>query len=183
MDPLAAKFTTLARKDLSPVGVCGGVRPARRSNGVRRCYAELPVLDRSELLACKPEPTDDREHEPTATDEPSPRSATELRIATEPESLGSSDQVREPATTPATREKAMDSESAEKSSAPSTVAEGELIMDLGLCNAKGERAPVLEFSPERATVPEFIPERAPVPPSSPKEGTCFHVQPREGSRS
>ncbi len=62
--------------------------------------------------------------------EPLPSSATELRIATEPEPHGSSDQVREPATTTAVREKAVDSESAERSSAPCTVAEGELNFDL-----------------------------------------------------
>ncbi len=96
------------------------------------------------------------------TDKPLPRSATELRIATEPEPHGSSDQVGEPATTPATREKAVDSDNAERSSAPCTVAEGELIMDLGLCNSEGERAPVPEFSPERAPVPPASPERASV---------------------
>ncbi len=62
----------------------------------------------------------------------------------------------------------MDSESTERSSTPYTVAEGELIMDLGQCNSEGERALVPESSPERAPVPEFSPERAPVHPSSPE---------------
>ncbi len=46
-----------------------------------------------------------------------------------------SDQVWEPATTSATREKAMDSEIAERSSAPCTMAGGELIFDQRLCNS------------------------------------------------
>lgn len=49
-----------------------------------------------------------------------------------------SDQVREPATMPATREKAMDSEIAERSSSHCTMADGELIVDLGLWNSEGE---------------------------------------------
>ncbi|KAL0149931.1 hypothetical protein M9458_054763, partial [Cirrhinus mrigala] len=43
------------------------------------------------------EPTADGEPEPIATNEPSPKDATELRIATEPEPM-TSDQVHEPAT-------------------------------------------------------------------------------------
>ncbi len=42
---------------------------------------------------CEPDPTADRKPESVATDEPLPRSATELRISTEPEPHGSSDQV------------------------------------------------------------------------------------------
>ncbi len=63
----------------------------------------------------KPEPTDDGEPKPAATDEPSPHGATVLRIAAEQELLMTSDQVQEPATTPATRERAVDSESVERS--------------------------------------------------------------------
>ncbi len=74
----------------------------------------------------KPEPTDDGVPEPAATDEPSANGATELRIAAEPELFMTSDQVQEPATIPAMREKAVDSESAERSSAHCTMAEGEL---------------------------------------------------------
>ncbi len=44
---------------------------------------------------------------------------------------------QELATMPATREQAMDSEIAERSSAHCTTAEGELILDLGLCNSEG----------------------------------------------
>lgn len=72
----------------------------------------------------KPESTNDGEAEPIKTEEPSPRSVTELRIAMELEPLGLSDQVQVPATTPAVREKAADSESVERSSTPCTVAEG-----------------------------------------------------------
>ncbi|KTG45652.1 hypothetical protein cypCar_00000553 [Cyprinus carpio] len=59
----------------------------------------------------KPEPTDDREPVPTTTNEPSLQGATELRITAELELLIMSVQVRKPATMPATRENAMDSES------------------------------------------------------------------------
>ncbi len=48
-----------------------------------------------------------------------------------------SDQVREPATTPATREKAVDSEIVERSSAHCTMAEGELSVDLELWSSEG----------------------------------------------
>ncbi len=51
---------------------------------------------------------------------------TELEIVLEPEPLGASVQVYVPAKVLATREMAMDSESAERSSAHSTMAEGEL---------------------------------------------------------
>ncbi|KAL0192165.1 hypothetical protein M9458_010461, partial [Cirrhinus mrigala] len=47
------------------------------------------------------------------------------------------DQVREPATTPTTREKTVDSESVERSSARCTMAEGELIVDLRLLEVEG----------------------------------------------
>ncbi|KAL0179982.1 hypothetical protein M9458_025424, partial [Cirrhinus mrigala] len=80
----------------------------------------------------KPKPTDDGEPEPAMTGEPLQQGATELRITAEPELRVTSDQVQEPATTPATREKAVASEIAERSSAHCTMAEGELLMDLGL---------------------------------------------------
>lgn len=48
----------------------------------------------------EPEPTDDGEHESTATDEPSPNGETKLRITPEPEHHTMSDKVREPATEP-----------------------------------------------------------------------------------
>ncbi len=114
-----------------------------------------------------PEPTSDREPESAATDEPSPQ---------ERQSHGSpllmmSVKVREPATTPASKEKAADGVSAERSSAPCTTDEVELSMARGLCHSKGERGPDPQLSPGRAPVPEFnpraypqsIPGRAPVP--------------------
>ncbi|KAL0198605.1 hypothetical protein M9458_007145, partial [Cirrhinus mrigala] len=56
-----------------------------------------------------PEPTVDREPMPTRIIEPSQqRSATELEIVPEPEPLGASDQMQEPATVFTTREIAMD---------------------------------------------------------------------------
>ncbi len=158
----------------------------------------------------KPEPTDDGEPEPAATDEPSHLGATELRIAAEPELRVTSDRVREPATTPAMREKAMASEIAERSSTHCTLAEGELLMDLGEWKAEGyliylyaDLPPLLPplsealchscppSSPERALVPTSGPGRPQIPslarrapvfcPS--RERSCPPVQPREGSRS
>ncbi len=117
-----------------------------------------------------PEHTADRELEPTTTDEPSPHGATELRIAAEPELLMTSVKVCEPATTPATREKAADGVSVDRSSTPCTVAEGELCMARWLCHTEEERAPVPELNPERAPIPEFRPESPEAhkcPPSHP----------------
>ncbi|KTF90411.1 hypothetical protein cypCar_00005089 [Cyprinus carpio] len=76
----------------------------------------------------KPEPTDNRV--PTVTDKPSPQGATELRITADLELLMTSVQVREPATTLPTRENAVDSESAARSS-PCTmteVADGRIVL-------------------------------------------------------
>ncbi|KAL0170475.1 hypothetical protein M9458_035071, partial [Cirrhinus mrigala] len=70
-----------------------------------------------------PEPTVDREPELVATDEPLPHGATEQQIATEPELQVTSVQVRVLATTPATRENAMDSEIAKWNSAHCNMAE------------------------------------------------------------
>ncbi|KAL0158487.1 hypothetical protein M9458_046563, partial [Cirrhinus mrigala] len=64
----------------------------------------------------KPEPNDDGEPEPAATDEQSLYGETELRIAVELELLETSDQEREPSTMLATREKAVDSKSMERGS-------------------------------------------------------------------
>ncbi|KTG37611.1 hypothetical protein cypCar_00004989 [Cyprinus carpio] len=103
----------------------------------------------------KPKATDDGEPEPIVTDDSSPRSATgsprSQSLWDRQTSCESQLQCL------SVREKAADNESAERSSSPCTVAEGVLITDLGLCNSKGERAPV----------PTSIPERAPVPTSSP----------------
>ncbi len=78
---------------------------------------------------------------------------------------------------PQTREKAADSVSAERSSAPCTAAEGELSMARGLCHSKGGKAPDPELCPGRAPVPEFSPQRAPVPalrkcPPEPKSSSA-----------
>ncbi|KAL0153752.1 hypothetical protein M9458_050943 [Cirrhinus mrigala] len=70
----------------------------------------------------EPEPTVDGEPEPNVTDEPSPSGATELRIAQEPEPI-LSDQVREPATEPATVDVPDGREGAEDSTAHCTAAE------------------------------------------------------------
>ncbi len=112
-----------------------------------------------------PEPTADGEPEPAATDEPSPHGATVLRIATEPEMM--SVKVCEPAATPATRENTADSESAERSSAHCTAAEGELSMAHGMCHSKGVRAPIPEFGPGRATDPKSSSPSSLESPSSP----------------
>ncbi len=80
-----------------------------------------------------PEPTADGEPEPATTDKPSSHGATVLRIAMEPEPLMTSVKVREPATEPDTWENA-----AERSSAPCIVAEGELIIQLGLLDMEGD---------------------------------------------
>ncbi len=130
--------------------------------------------------------------EPAATDKPSPHGETEPWITSEPELLMMSVKVREPATTPTSRERVTDGVSTERSSTPCTVAEGELSMVRGLCHSKGERAPLHEFSTRRAPVPapgkcspdpvplEHPPVSAPVPefsPGSPKAQKCPPFQP------
>ncbi|KAI2653768.1 hypothetical protein H4Q32_014108 [Labeo rohita] len=75
--------------------------------------------------------TSTSEPEPSVTDEPSPSGATELRIAQEPEPI-LSNQVREPATEPATVHVPDGHEGAEDSTAHCTTAEGEQCLDLGL---------------------------------------------------
>ncbi len=84
-----------------------------------------PSLPSPHSAEHKPEPTGDGEPEPAATDDPSPVTATVLRIASEPEPV-TSDQVWEPTTELAMGKSVMDSESAEGSSAPCTMAEVEL---------------------------------------------------------
>ncbi len=68
----------------------------------------------------QPEPTDDGEPFPAAICEPARSRATERMIVPEVEP-NPSDQVREPATMPTTREPAVDGVSVEWSSAPCTV--------------------------------------------------------------
>ncbi len=89
--------------------------------------------------------------------------------------------VCEPSTTPARREKAADSVSAEKSSVPCTAAEDELSMARGLCHNEEERVSVPELSPERAPVPELSPERAPVPELSPERASVPVFSPERAS--
>ncbi len=76
-----------------------------------------PSLPSPRCAELKPEPTIDGEPETAATAEPLSHGATELRIAAELELFMTSDQVRELAAKPATREQAVDSEIAERSSA------------------------------------------------------------------
>ncbi len=85
----------------------------------------------------QPEPTDDGEPFPAAICEPEQSRATERKIVPEVEP-NPSDQVREPATVPTTREPAVDGVSAEWSSASCTAAEGELIVHLGLLDMEGD---------------------------------------------
>ncbi|KAI2662215.1 Unconventional myosin-XV [Labeo rohita] len=79
----------------------------------------------------EPEPTADGPRATSATQEPSPIGATEQAIATELEEFAS-DQVREPATEPATVDVPDGHEGAEDSTAHCTTAEGEQRLDLGL---------------------------------------------------
>ncbi len=69
--------------------------------------------------------------------------------------------VCEPATTAASREN-----SAERSFAPCTAAEGELSMARGLCHSKAGRATVSPFDPGRATDPKSSSSSSPLVPSS-----------------
>ncbi len=130
----------------------------------------------------KPEPTEDGEPVPGAINEPAQYRATEWRIAPDAEP-SPSEQVREPATTPATREQAVDGESTEWS----TAAEGELIVHLGLLDVEGDLidwetdlgdrlAPSpLSFVPAGPVHPSFVS----CPHVQPRVGSCFPVQPWE----
>ncbi|KAL0151228.1 hypothetical protein M9458_053419, partial [Cirrhinus mrigala] len=116
-----------------------------------------------------PKPTADGEPELAATDEPSPHGVTELLVM--------SVQMCEPATMPATREKAVASDIVEGSSAYCIMAESELVEDLGLYEAEGvlnwdiytDLPPLLPPSSEwtETAMPEFSPEGAPLPELSP----------------
>ncbi len=126
----------------------------------------------------QPEPTDDGEPFPAAILEPAQSRATEQRIAPEVEP-NTSDQVREPATMPTTREPAVDGVSAEWSSAPCT---GELSIHQGLLNLEGDlidwetdleiellpllspSSPLVLSSPPSSLVPLSSPEGAPDSP-------------------
>ncbi len=129
----------------------------------------------------QPEPTDDGEPFPAAIREPAQSRATEQRIAPEVEP-NQSDQVRELATVPTTREQAVDGVSAEWSSVPCTAPEGELIIQLGLLDLEGDliewetdleielppllspSSPLVLSSPPSSLVPLSRPEGAYDPP-------------------
>ncbi len=161
------------------------------SPSVLRRISPVPLQTQSPvpLSPCCAEP------KPAATDEPQ-HGATVLRITVEPELLITSDQVREPATTPATRERAVESESAERSSAHCAMAEGDLNANLGLLDSEGgvldvyvdlppllppssepSVTPVSPSSPERDSVPKLRQGRAPVSPSSPERDSVPESSP------
>ncbi len=122
------------------------------------------------------------------TDKPSKHGATELRIATELEWFMTSDQVRELATMPATRETAVDSESAERSSAHCTMAGGpgteSLWMYMPTCPLSSlfRQSPLSVLSPRQAQrgcyshvwLREGHSSRV-----KPGNGSYFHLQPRK----
>ncbi len=108
--------------------------------------------------------------------------------------------MRELATAPAMREKAMDSASVERDSAHCTMGEGELIVDLGLWNVEGEFmdlyanlppllppslkpsvSPVPTSSPEWAAIPTSGPGRAPYPKSNPEMAPISLSSPKRDS--
>ncbi|XP_018964011.1 diacylglycerol kinase kappa-like [Cyprinus carpio] len=179
MDPLATRFTALARKDLSLLKyavefsqftvVTAFDKAALNSLfWIRPQNSQPPRLESVYLRSrTQPEPSPPSPRCVELKPEPLPERATVLRITPEPKPV-TSNQVREPATELATRESVMDSESTERNSVPYTVAEGEQLMDLGMWKAS-----VPEFSPERASVPEFSPEWASVPEFSPERTPEF----------
>ncbi|KAL0164047.1 hypothetical protein M9458_039800, partial [Cirrhinus mrigala] len=152
---VAARFTTLAYKDLTLLkyavefsqltvlmvlalpAVLPDTTGLNWREAIIRCLESIrppsrttPDPEASPPSPCctepKPKPTVDGEPMPASINGPSPRRATELEIVPEPESLGASDQVCEPATALATREITVDSESTEGVSTHGTMAEGEL---------------------------------------------------------
>ncbi|KAL0181417.1 hypothetical protein M9458_023823, partial [Cirrhinus mrigala] len=129
----------------------------------------------------QPEPTNDGESEPAVTVEPSAQGATELRTAAEPELRVPSDQVREPATTPATRQKAMASEIAESSSTHCNMAECECFNGPGYKESRPNRLPSVTPVPTlaqkgllflsqalRKTISKSNPKRDSIPKSCPE---------------
>ncbi|XP_016300846.1 putative uncharacterized protein DDB_G0290521 [Sinocyclocheilus anshuiensis] len=108
----------------------------------------------------KPEPTDDGEPCPAAIPESERSPAAERRIASDMKP-NTSDQVREPVTVPTTREQAVDCVSAERSSAPCIMAEGERTME-GIQGQNEEERPRNPlFSPGKAPAQELSPVPAP----------------------
>ncbi len=148
MDPLVARFTSLARKDLplleyavefvltafddavlnSLFWIGGNYHrhiDLPDTTGLNWCLESVYLRSRAQPdpepspptprdAELKPEPTIDGEPETATADEQSLHGATELRIAAEPELLMTSVQVRKPATTPAARERTVDSEIVER---------------------------------------------------------------------
>ncbi|KAI2660092.1 Opioid growth factor receptor [Labeo rohita] len=136
----------------------------------------------------EPEPTTDGSHATSATQEPSPIGATERAIATELEKFAS-DQVREPATEPATVDVPDGREGAEDSTAHCTTAEGEQRLDLeqNLTNVfediyedmpallpPSKLPDCLDFPP---TLPLSIVSAASVPPPLSPGSPSAHPQP------
>ncbi|KAL0187542.1 hypothetical protein M9458_014641, partial [Cirrhinus mrigala] len=123
-----------------------------------------PSPSSSRCTECIPEPTADGEPELTAGDEPLPHRATEQRIAVEPKLNMTSVQVCEPATNPDA------SVIVERSSTHCNMAEGELVVDLGLFEAErgfdwgifADLPPLLPPSSEltETATPELSPEEA-----------------------
>ncbi len=112
----------------------------------------------------QPEPTDDGEPFPAAICEPALSRATERMIVPEVEP-NPSDQVREPATVPITREQAVDGVSAEWSSAPCTAAEGELLIHLGLLDMEWD---LIDWDAAlEIELPPLLSPSSPLVPSSP----------------
>ncbi len=106
---------------------------------------------------------------PAAIREMSQSRATEQRIALEVEH-NPSDQVREPATVPTTREQAVDGVSTEWSSAPCTVAEGELIILLGLLDLEED---LMDWETDlEIELPPLHSPSSPLVPSSPPLFPC-----------
>ncbi|KAL0163604.1 hypothetical protein M9458_039357, partial [Cirrhinus mrigala] len=144
------------------------------------------------LAEPEPEPTADREPELKAT-EPSPKGATALWIATDPEpSLF--DQVREPALWNATANDSVEREGAVESTAHCTAAEGEKCLDLGQLNmeldlidftkdiemelpACHELSACLDFPPTLPLLSPPIISAASVPPPLSPDSPSAHTQP------
>ncbi len=225
MDPLTALFVSLACKDLPLVEYAveftvldrGKLPPPPRPP--RHYWTEqegsyhpvsgerLSQIQSSARPIAQPTitPMCGAQARAPTTDKPSQHGATELRIATELEWFMTSDQVRELATMPTTRETAVDSESAERSSAHCTMAEGELIEDLELrvcgficrpapsppsfvrafCQScphvKPREAAIPTSDPGKATVPESNPEMVPISTSSPEKDYVPELRPERAS--
>ncbi|KAI2666688.1 Zinc metalloprotease ZmpB [Labeo rohita] len=120
------------------------------------------------------EPTADGEPKSSATNEPSLRGATKLRIAPEHEPI-TSDQVREPVTPLATEEFSVEREDAEEGPAHCTSAEGELSFELG-------QKDLINFEDIYADMPPLIPPLSelsvyPEPSVCPDLSACLDFPP------